>query len=106
MSINANVESRSSGTLRTSATRVRVKTVEPAPMNAILGISLLSSSQPTRKPAVHPLRMTTASRSKETIGPTMSLDHEPAPPDMHDLPRAQRILTLEFGSRKDFANPS
>jgi aquaporin Z len=25
---------------------------------------------------------------------------------MHDVPRAQRILTLEFGSREDFANPS
>ena len=38
MSISANVESASSGTLRTSPTRLRVNTVEPAPTNAILGI--------------------------------------------------------------------
>jgi aquaporin Z len=33
-------------------------------------------------------------------------DHEPTPVGIHDLARAQRILTLEFGSREDFANPS
>ena len=38
MSISANVvESRSSGRLRTSPIRLRVKTVDPAPMNAIRG---------------------------------------------------------------------
>jgi aquaporin Z len=36
----------------------------------------------------------------------MATDHEQAPPVIHDVPRAQRILTLEFGSREDFANPS
>ena len=38
MSMSANVEPASSGMLRTSPTRLRVNTVEPAPMNAILGI--------------------------------------------------------------------
>jgi aquaporin Z len=36
----------------------------------------------------------------------MAIDHEQPPPVMHDVPRAERILTLEFGSRADFANPS
>jgi aquaporin Z len=36
----------------------------------------------------------------------MATDYEHAPPVMHDVARAERILTLEFGSRKDFANPS
>jgi aquaporin Z len=36
----------------------------------------------------------------------MATDHEQAPLAIHDVPRAQRILTLEFGSREDFANPS
>jgi aquaporin Z len=36
----------------------------------------------------------------------MATDHEHAPLAMHDVPRAERILTLEFGSREDFANPS
>jgi aquaporin Z len=36
----------------------------------------------------------------------MAADHEQAPGVMHDVPRAERILTLEFGSRDDFANPS
>jgi aquaporin Z len=36
----------------------------------------------------------------------MATDHEQAPVVIHDVPRAQRILTLEFGSREDFANPS
>jgi aquaporin Z len=33
-------------------------------------------------------------------------DHEQVPLTIHDVPRAQRILTLEFGSREDFENPS
>ena len=33
-------------------------------------------------------------------------DHEQTPLVGHDVPRAQRILTLEFGSRDDFADPS
>ena len=42
MSISANVVvSRSSGWCRMSPTRLRVKTVEPAPMNAIFGIRCL-----------------------------------------------------------------
>lgn len=36
----------------------------------------------------------------------MATDHEQAPLAIHDVPRAQRILMLEFGSREDFANPS
>jgi aquaporin Z len=36
----------------------------------------------------------------------MATDHEQAPQVLHDVPRAQQILTLEFGSREDFANPS
>jgi aquaporin Z len=36
----------------------------------------------------------------------MATDHEQTPQVLHDVPRAQRILTLEFGSREDFANPS
>jgi aquaporin Z len=36
----------------------------------------------------------------------MTTGHDPIPQVMHDVPRAQRILTLEFGSREDFANPS
>jgi aquaporin Z len=32
-------------------------------------------------------------------------DHDQTPPVIHDVPRAQRILTLEFGSREDFVNP-
>jgi aquaporin Z len=35
----------------------------------------------------------------------MATGHEQTPLDIHDLPRAQRILTLEFGTRGDFANP-
>ena len=35
----------------------------------------------------------------------MAADHEPAPVAVHDLPRAKRLLMLEFGSREDFANP-
>src|SRR5215831_6623688 len=36
----------------------------------------------------------------------MATDHEHTPQVTHDFPRAERILTLEFGSREDFANPS
>jgi aquaporin Z len=36
----------------------------------------------------------------------MPTDHEPTPEVIHDVPRAQRILTLEFGSREDFADPT
>jgi aquaporin Z len=36
----------------------------------------------------------------------MATDHEQARPVTHDESRAERILTLEFGSREDFANPS
>jgi aquaporin Z len=36
----------------------------------------------------------------------MTTEHEHLPDVIHDLPRAQRILTLEFGSREDFADPS
>jgi aquaporin Z len=35
----------------------------------------------------------------------MATDPEQAPPVIHDVPRAQRILTLEFGSREDFEDP-
>jgi aquaporin Z len=35
-----------------------------------------------------------------------AVDHARAPLEVHDLPRAQRILLLEFGSREDFADPS
>ena len=33
-------------------------------------------------------------------------DHEQTPLVAHDVARAERILTLEFGSREDFADPS
>jgi len=33
-------------------------------------------------------------------------DHEQAPVVIHDLPRAQRLLMLEFGSRDEFEDPS
>ena len=33
-------------------------------------------------------------------------DHDQSRLVTHDLPRAERILTLEFGSREDFENPS
>jgi aquaporin Z len=33
-------------------------------------------------------------------------EHEQPPVAIHDLPRAQRMLMLEFGSREDFQNPS
>ena len=36
----------------------------------------------------------------------MATDQEQMQPVLHDVPRAQRILMLEFGSRDDFANPS
>jgi aquaporin Z len=36
----------------------------------------------------------------------MATDHGHMPEVMHDVPRAQRIFTLEFGSREDFADPS
>src|SRR6516165_1186123 len=32
--------------------------------------------------------------------------HEQTPLVAHDVARAERILTLEFGSREDFADPS
>jgi aquaporin Z len=35
----------------------------------------------------------------------MATDHEQAIIPIHDAPRAQRILTLEFGSREDFEDP-
>jgi aquaporin Z len=35
----------------------------------------------------------------------MATIDRPTPLDIHDLPRAQRILTLEFGSRTDFDDP-
>jgi aquaporin Z len=36
----------------------------------------------------------------------MATDREQTPQLLHDLPRTLRILTLEFGSREDFANSS
>src|SRR5215469_4661499 len=36
----------------------------------------------------------------------MATGHDESPQVMHDLPQAEQILTLEFGSREDFANPS
>lgn len=33
-------------------------------------------------------------------------DHEQPPLAMHDLPRARRLLMLEFGSREEFEDPS
>jgi aquaporin Z len=36
----------------------------------------------------------------------MATDHDPTPVALHDLPRAQRLLMLEFGSREEFEDPS
>lgn len=35
----------------------------------------------------------------------MATEQEQTTLGIHDAPRAQRILMLEFGSREDFANP-
>jgi aquaporin Z len=36
----------------------------------------------------------------------MAADREPTPPlSLHDVPRARRLLTLEFGSREEFEDP-
>jgi aquaporin Z len=37
---------------------------------------------------------------------TSDHDHVQVPVGVHDLPRARRLLTLEFGSRADFEDPS
>ena len=34
----------------------------------------------------------------------MATEHEPTSV-LHDVPRAQRLLTLEFGSREEFDDP-
>jgi len=36
----------------------------------------------------------------------MAAEHETSPLEIHDVPRAQRLLTLEFGSRSEFEDPS
>jgi aquaporin Z len=36
----------------------------------------------------------------------MATDHEPTSLTIHDAPRARRLLTLEFGSRAEFEDPS
>ena len=35
----------------------------------------------------------------------MATDQQPTPVAIHDLPRAQRLLMLEFGSRDEFEDP-
>ena len=55
--------------------------------------------------ANHPFRVRTVVGAVEMIGPDDRHGAQSNPGDAHDLPRARRLMMLEFGSRDEFENP-
>ncbi len=53
----------------------------------------------------HPFRMMSVAGVLVKMGWMSATDHEATPVAIHDQPRAQRLLMLEFGSRDEFEDP-